>query len=283
MLKTKTLNVNDKNGVVFLSFPKIDAVGGAFHGFSTRLGGVSEGVFSTMSFSTSLGDEREAVLENYRRFCFALGGDYKNVVLSAQTHTANLRIVTKEDVGKGLFCERDYTDVDGLVTNESGIILVTKYADCTPLAFFDPVKKVVAASHAGWRGTVKEIAKNTVDCMVKHFGCDPADILCGIGPNISQCCYEVDDPVIDEIKKLEYLDFEVCYFKKENGRYMLNLKELNRQILVHSGVKAENIDVADLCTCCNSDVFHSHRATGGKRGTLALMIGLDKAFKPEPL
>ena len=274
MLKTNTLNVNNKNGVVFLTFPKLDAAGGNIHGFSTRLGGVSEGIFSTMSFSTSLGDKRESVLENYKRFCFALGGDFKSVVLSDQTHTANVRVVTKEDIGKGLFRDRDYTDIDGLVTNERGIILVTQYADCTPLAFYDPVKKVVAASHAGWRGTVSEIAKNTVTVMMNDFGCDPADILCGIGPNISQCCYEVDDPVINEIKKLEYLNPDACYYKKENGRYMLDLKEVNRQILISSGIKSENIDVADLCTCCESEFFHSHRATGGKRGTLALMIGL---------
>lgn len=274
MLYSKTLKVNNKNGVVFLSFPKFDAKGGVFHGFSTRLGGVSRGIFSTMSFSLSLGDEKEAVFENYKRFCEAIGGDFKNTVLSEQTHTANVRIVTKEDVGKGLFYDRDYTDVDSLVTNESGIVLVTQYADCTPLAFFDPVKKVVATAHAGWRGTVLQIAKNTVDTMTNHFGCNPKDILCGIGPNISDCCYEVDDPVINEVKKLEFLDFHACYTEKENGKYMLNLKEVNRQILINCGIRAENIDLADLCTCCNRDIFHSHRASCGKRGTLALMIGL---------
>lgn len=274
MLKSNTLKVNNKNGVVFLSFPKFDAAGGNIHGFSTRLGGISEGIFSAMSFSMSLGDKKESVLENYKRFCEALGGDYKNTVLSDQTHTANVRIVTKEDIGKGLFYERDYTDVDGLVTNERGVLLVTQYADCTPLAFFDPVKKVVAASHAGWRGTVAQIAKNTIDIMVNNFGCNPKDILCGIGPNIGQCCYEVDDPVINEIHKLEFLDFGKCYYKKDNGRYMLDLKEVNKQILINCGIKEYNIDIADLCTCCKAEYFHSHRATGGKRGTLALMIGL---------
>lgn len=274
MLKSKTLNVKNENGVIFLTFPKIEAAGGVLHGFSTRFGGASEGVFSTMSFSTSLGDKRESVLENYRRFCSAIGGDFKNTVLSDQTHTANVRVVTEADVGKGLFRERDYTDIDGLVTNGKGVILVTQYADCTPLAFYDPVKKVVAASHAGWRGTVSLIAKNTVDTMVREFGSKREDILCGIGPNIDRCCYEVDDPVIDEIRKLEFLDFDTCFSDKGRGKYMLDLKEVNRQILVYSGILPENIDTADLCTCCNSDIFHSHRATGGKRGTLALMIGL---------
>ena len=274
MITSNTLKLNNKNGVVYFSFPKIDAAGGALNGFSTRLGGVSEGVFSTMSFSTSLPDKRESVLENYNRFCSAIGGDFKNAVLSDQTHTANVRVVTKEDIGKGLFYERDYTDIDGLVTNEKDILLVTQYADCTPLAFYDPVKGVVAASHAGWRGTVALIAKNTIDVMVNEFGSNPKDILCGIGPNISVCCYEVDDPVINEVKKLSFLDFDRCVFPKENGKYMLDLKEVNRQILVYCGVLPKNIDIADLCTCCSSDIFHSHRATKGKRGTLALMIGL---------
>ncbi len=275
MLKSNTLNIHKNGEVTYLTFPKIETAGGVKHAFSTRMGGVSKGNFSTMSFGFSLGDNKEAVIENYRRFCKAFGADSSMAVLSQQTHTANLRVVTAEDIGKGIFKERDYSDIDGLVTNEKGIVLVTQYADCTPLAFYDPVKKVVATSHAGWRGTVKEIAAGTVKLMASRFGCNPANILCGIGPNIGKCCYEVDDPVINEINKLEYLDREKCYDIKGGGKYMLDLREVNRQILIHSGISPQNIDVADLCTCCNSDVFHSHRATKGKRGTLAMMIALD--------
>jgi YfiH family protein len=227
-----------------------------------------------MNFGFSLDDNPQAVAENFRRFCSVFGTDCKNVVLSKQTHTANIRVVTKEDAGKGLFRPLDYTDIDGLVTDCPRLVLVTQYADCTPLAFYDPVKKVVATSHAGWRGTAQEIAARTIQVMINRFGCNAANILCGIGPNIGKCCYEVDDPVINEINKLEYLDTQMCYEVKGGGKYMLDLREVNRQIMVHSGIKPENIDVADLCTCCNSRFFHSHRATGGKRGTLALMISL---------
>lgn len=275
MISSNTLNVHKNGEVVYLTFPKIEQAGGVKHAFSTRFGGVSTGDCSTMSFGFSLGDKPENVLENYRIFCEAFGTDCKNAVLSQQTHTANLRIVTKEDSGKGIFLERDYSDIDGLVTNERGLVLVTQYADCTPLAFYDPVKRVVATSHAGWRGTVQEIAAKTIALMRDRFGSDPADILCGIGPNIGKCCYEVDDPVINEVNKLSYLELDSCYTPKGGGKYMLNLREVNRQIMVHSGINPQNIDVADLCTCCHSDVFHSHRATKGKRGTLALMIGLD--------
>ncbi len=275
MITSSTLNIKKADEVVFLTFPKIEAAGGVTHGFSTRLGGVSGGHCSSMNFSFTLDDSEADVIKNFEIFCRAIGSDSKNAVLSQQTHTANLRVVTSQDRGKGLFCERDYTDIDGLVTNEKGLVLVTQYADCTPLAFYDPVKRVVATSHAGWRGTVQEIGLKTVELMVSRFGCDPKNILCGIGPNIGKCCYEVDDPVIKEINKLSYLDLASCYTKKESGRYMLDLREVNREILINSGILPENIDVADLCTCCNSDIFHSHRATAGKRGTLALMIALD--------
>lgn len=272
MIESKTLNVHNKNGVVYLTFPKLDKVGGVTAAFSTRLGGVSTGHQSSMSFGFALGDKRENVLENYRLFCDAIGVDCKNVVLAKQTHTANIRKVTKKDIGKGIFKSQDYTDVDGLVTSDPDVVLVTQYADCTPLLFFDPVKKVAATSHGGWRGTVQEIALKTVEIMVKDYGSKAKDIVCAIGPNISKCCYEVDEPVISEINKLDYLDKSLCYEEKSAGKYMLDLKETNRQILLKAGIKEENIDIADLCTCCNSETFHSHRATGVKRGTLAAMI-----------
>lgn len=275
MLNSNTMNIHKNGEVVYLTFGKIEKAGGVKHAFSTRLGGVSKGACSSMSFGFSLGDNRQDVVANYDIFCRAFGADSKRAVLSHQTHTANLKVVTEEDIGKGIFVDRDYSDIDGLVTDCKNTVLVTQYADCTPLAFYDPVKKVIATSHAGWRGTVKEIAARTVELMQSRFGCDTADILCGIGPSISSCCYEVDDPVISEIDKLSYLDLSLCYTSKGGGKYMLDLKEVNRQILIHSGIRSENIDVSDLCTCCNADIFHSHRATGGNRGTLALMIALD--------
>ena len=139
MLNSNSLKVNNKNGVVFLTFPKIEAAGGAVHGFSTRIGGVSEGIYSSMSFSQSIGDNPSAVRENFNRFAKSIGADPSGITLSDQTHTANVRVITKEDIGKGLHKTRDYTDIDGLVTNVPGAVLVTQYADCTPLAFYGEV------------------------------------------------------------------------------------------------------------------------------------------------
>ena len=273
MIKSQTLNIHNTDGVVYITFPKLD-LAGALNAFSTRLGGVSRGAAASMNFSFTLDENADAVKENFRIFCRCVGFDPEKLVLSQQTHTANIRKVTEDDFGKGIWRERDYTDIDGLVTNVKGAVLVTQYADCTPLIFFDPVKKVAATSHAGWRGTVAEIGKKTGDILVSDYGSDPPDIIAAIGPNIAQCCYEVDDPVIKEINKLSYLDLSLCYTSKGNGKYMLDLREVNREILINAGLLPENIDVADLCTCCNSEIFHSHRKTMGKRGTLAAFISI---------
>ena len=273
MLKTSTLKIIEKGELKYIKFPKIDALGITNHAFSTRLGGVSTGIFSSMNLSFNRGDERENVLENYKRLCDAENISTENLVLSCQTHTNNVKIVTREHCGTGI-TKPSFSDVDGLITNERQVALVTQYADCTPLVFCDPVKKVIATSHAGWRGTVKEIGKVTVEKMCSHFGCEPQDIIVGLGPSIDKCCYEVDDPVFNEFKKLEYLDLESIFSAKGGGKYMLNLVEANRQILINAGILPHNIDCSDICTCCNSDSLHSHRASKGQRGNLALIIEL---------
>lgn len=273
MIKSKTLSVHKKDDVLYFTFPKLDRAG-AINAFSTRLGGVSSGNAASMNFSFQLDQSDKAVQENYKIFSSAVGFNPDKIIVAKQTHTDNIRIVTAEDFGKGVTRERDYDNIDGLVTNIKGAVLCTHYADCTPLLFFDPKKGVAATAHAGWRGTVLEIGAKTVYLMRDTFGCDPADIIAAIGPNISKCCYEVDTPVIEEINKIPYLDLPLCYTAKGDGKYMLDLKETNRQILIFAGIKPENIDIADLCTSCNSEIFHSHRKTCGKRGVLGAFIGI---------
>jgi YfiH family protein len=272
-MTSKTLKINNKNGVCYITFPKLEKLGLVNHLFSTRLGGVSQGRYESMHLSFLNGDKRENVLENYRRLCGCVDIDINNLVLSAQTHTNNVEIVTKNDCGKGIFKD-GFCDVDGLITNDSGVALVTQYADCTPLLFYDPVNRVVATSPSGWRGTVQQIGRRTVEVMTEKYGSRPEDIIAAVGPAIGRCCYEVDDPVINEIKKLSFLDFPRCYTEKDNGKYMLDLKEVNREILINAGLRHENIDVSELCTACNADLLHSHRKTAGKRGTLGAFIAL---------
>lgn len=272
-MKSNALKVNTNGDLQYITFPKLENTGVVRHLFSTRLGGVSSGRYATMNLSFTNGDKRDNVLKNYEKVCNAVGIDINHLVLSRQTHTNNVKNVTKNDSGTGIFKE-SFTDIDGLITNESGVALVTQYADCTPLLFCDPIKKVIASSHAGWRGTVKEIGKITVNKMVNEYGCNVKDIIACIGPCIRDCCYEVDAPVYNEFKKIPYLKLENIFKEKPNGKYMLNLVEANRQILINAGVLEENMDLSDICTCCNAETLHSHRATNGERGNLAAIIEL---------
>lgn len=273
-MESNNLNIIKKDDLVYIQFPKLSECGAVKHVFSTRHGGVSSGECATMNLSFNRNDSRNNVLENYNRLCSAVDIEVSNLVLSKQTHTNNVISVTSKQKGTGITLP-SFEDVDGLVTNEANVALVTQYADCTPLLFCDPIKRVIATSHAGWRGTAKQIGKVTVDKMVSDYGCDAKDIIAAIGPCIGQCCYEVDEPVYKEFLKIPYLDIRSIFICKSDGRYMLNLVEANRQILVHSGILPQNIDLSDICTCCNSKELHSHRATAGRRGNLAAIIQLN--------
>ncbi len=270
-MQSKTVEINRIGELVFITFPRLTACGTVRHAFSTRLGGVSTGQFSSMNLSFSA-DERQNVEKNYEILCSAVGIDTSHLVLSRQTHTDNVRTVTAADRLIG-YSRPSFQDVDGLVTNEPGVALVTQYADCTPLLFCDPVKRVAATSHAGWRGTAKGIGAKTVEKMVNEFGCKREDIIAAIGPAIGSCCYEVDTPVYKAFKNLN-ISLDDVFIPVNSEHFMLDLKLANKKILMASGVREDNIDVADICTCCNADSLHSHRATAGKRGNLAAIIEL---------
>ncbi len=254
----------------FESFEKIPFIE---HGFTTRLGGVSKGIYSTLNLSFARGDENEAVMENYRIVGRKIGYDIDDFVASHQTHTTNIRIVGTEDKGKGIIRERDYEDVDGLMTNEPGIVLFTYYADCVPLYFVDTVKKVIALSHSGWKGTVNRMGKVTVDKMVSEYGCDRKDIICAIGPSICRKCYEVSEDVAIEFKKnFSEKDVEQFLDDKHNGKYQLDLWKVNELILKEAGISENHIENRRICTCCNKDVLFSHRGLNGQRGNLAAFM-----------
>ena len=264
-----------EGAVPYLSFPMFRDTGLVTDGFSTRLGGVSKGCFSSLNLSFDRGDDRAAVAENFRRMGEALGVRCEDMVLSQQTHTTNIRIVTDEDRGKGITRERDYTDIDGLITNVPGICLVTTYADCVPLYFLDPVKKVIALSHSGWRGTVGKIGKKTVELMHDNFGSDPADILAAVGPSVCQDCYEVSADVIDRFKEVfDRSVWDELFYGKPDGKYQLDLWKANEKIFLEAGIRKDHIAVTNVCTHCNSGLLYSHRAMGDKRGNLCAFLAL---------
>ena len=279
--KKQTTQIREKNGVTYLVFPEIEKLGIVEHLFSTRLGGVSKGCYSSMNLSYTRGDEKGAVDENYCRISEVLGHGHKrdDFVSTFQTHTTNVRVVTEEDRGKGPFIERDYTDVDGLITNVPGIILSTFHADCPPVYFVDPVHKAIGLAHSGWKGTKGEISANVLKMMKENYCTDACDVICAIGPSICGDCYEIGEDVATEFSESytkEELDNYNILVPYTNNKYRLHLWNAIKLTLLKSGVKKENILVTDICPKCNPDLMFSHRVHHEQRGNLAAFLCLEE-------
>ena len=274
MIEKRTYRSEEGYVLPYLSFSSYEALPYIRHMFTTREGGVSKDIYESLNLSFTRGDDETAVLENYRRVAQALGTSIDHIVTSDQTHTTNVRPVGKEDLGKGITRPRDYKDVDGMITDQPGVLLATFYADCVPLYFVDPVHKAIGLSHSGWRGTVGRMGQATVEAMERSFGSQPKDLLCAIGPSICQDCYEVSRDVA------EAFIFAFPTHEKEIlqagalGKYQLDLWKANEIVLTEAGVLKEHIDLAGLCTCCNSSILFSHRASKGKRGNLGAFLML---------
>lgn len=267
--------VNEKDGVVFLTFPKL-VKAGVRHGFSTRMGGASSGYLGSMNLSFTRGDDPEKVYENFKRIAGAIGFHEDDLVLSSQVHDTKIRMVTAKDRGDGILRETEQ-GIDGLVTNEKNVPMYTSYADCVPLLFFDPENKVIAMAHSGWRGTVAKIGKKMVNYMRDHYGSEPSQIIAAIGPSICRDCYEVSEDVAEEFRRIFSADeIPLLMDDKGNGKYQLDLWKANELILKEAGIVEEHLDITDLCTCCNSDKLFSHRASHGKRGNLGCFMCLDE-------
>ena len=270
-----TTELKEKNHMPYIQFKNLSATGIVKHGFSTRKGGVSTGIFSSMNLNFKRGDDPDAVLENYRRMAAALNMRVEDMVLSDQTHTTNVRVITEEDRGKGILKPQDYSDVDGMITNVPGIVLVTSYADCVPLYFVDPVRKAIGLSHSGWKGTVGHIGQKTVWKMHEVYGSEPKDIVAAIGPSICQSCYEVSDDVAEAFRANFTADEAAdILLDKGNGKYQLDLWKANWYVLTDAGILSEHLSVTDLCTACHPDLLWSHRKTNGQRGGLSAFLSL---------
>ena len=267
----------ENEGVPLIKFHCLDEYGFVTLAFSTRFGGVSGGEYlSSLNFGWDRGDDDANVKENYKRMCKELKADYKKLVLSDQVHEEKVEYVD-EQYTAGEEIKKKLKMTDGMVTDKKGLVLATSYADCVPLFFVDTKNKAIGSSHSGWRGTVAQIGRKTVEKMKKCFGTDAKDLICIIGPSICQNCYEVSRDVAVEFEKVFKKDTERV-LKRNPGtadKYLLNLWEANRIILEKTGVPSENIHVSGLCTCCNPDILYSHRASGGKRGNLNGFIMLE--------
>lgn len=271
----EVLKRNESRGVEYLTFPSLEKTGIVSHLFSTRIGGASEGIYASMNLSYARGDRKEAVDENFRRIAEIMGREIQDFVLSDQTHTTNVRKVTEEDRGKGIVYQKDYCDVDGLITNERHIVLATFYADCVPLFLVDKKHRAIGLSHSGWKGTAGHMGEHTLLAMREAYGTNPEDVEIGIGPSICKDCYEVGEDVAeafaagfpDKVRK-------DILFAKGGGKYHLDLWKANEYIFHMAGVPKEQISVTDICTCCNPNYLFSHRASQGKRGNLGAFLCL---------
>ncbi|GGI43303.1 laccase domain protein YlmD [Paenibacillus marchantiophytorum] len=250
-------------------------------GFTSRHGGVSLEPFTTLNCGLHVNDVPEHVVRNRELVAEALEQPFEAFTYAEQVHGNEVVIVSLEERGSGRASrEAALQAKDGFITKETGIVLCAQFADCVPLFFYDPIKRVVGLAHAGWKGTVLNISKATIDLMTHTFGSSASDIRTAIGPSIGACCYEVDQSVANRAKAVleevqaAPVEHSTVMVAKENGKYMLNLQELNRILLQQAGILSSYIEVSQLCTSCNTDKFFSHRKEGGATGRMIAWIGL---------
>ncbi len=241
------------------------------HGFSTRIGGVSEGIFESLNLGMNRGDDEDKVTKNWSIFLESCGIYTDSFVCGQQVHENRVAIVTKENAHPA-YKQPELIKADGYVTKDAGVPVAIFTADCTPLLLADEVGGVVGAIHCGWRSTVSDIEKNAIDAFIT-LGSEPENIKASMGPAIGKCCFEVGKEVIDAAKNLIGAMPEELYSESINqGKYMLDLQGVIKIRLLQLGLKEENIEIINECTMCNTDKYWSHRGTAGIRGSQANVI-----------
>lgn len=274
MIKEKTENyqLHREGERQYLTFPQLDDYEELRHLFTTRHGGVSQGPCANWNFGERHLDADENILRNFEILGKVLGADTDQMVTSAQTHTTNIKVVTAADRGKGVIRDRDYADIDGLMTDERNIAIITGHADCNAIFFFDPVRQVIGLAHSGWRGTLAGIGMTMVSKMEAEYGCNPPDIIAGIGPSLCQDCFEVDEDVAQAFFDADEGNRQFC--ERRGCKTHIDLKGMIRRDLLAAGLEAENLADMELCTKCNKDVFFSHRGHQGRRGLMVAAMML---------
>lgn len=219
---------------------------------------------------------KEQYIKNYRLLADALEIDYNNIVRPCQTHSSNVKVI-EEKVNSISFFSEDLKNTDGLLTNNSNVIFSLSYADCMPIFLYDPMKKVVGNIHSGWRGTVSKIGQRAVNLMIDKYNCNPEDIICCIGPTIRKDHFEVKE----DVKEIFYNKFnytgkidEIIKADLSNNSYYIDTVLVNRLMLKEVGLLDKNIIDSNICTACNSSIFHSYRVDGKLSGRNTAIMGL---------
>ncbi len=259
---------NNKDGLIYMSSDKIRAR----HAFTTRHGGVSEGIFASLNLGSNRGDDPDAVRENYRRLCALFGVGIDDCAVTKQVHENVVRIVDMDD--RHVCMSAVPYEADGIVTAAKDLPIICMVADCVPVLLWDEEEHAIGAVHCGWRSSVGDILKNALEAMAS-LGAQPANIHAAIGPSIGRCCFETDDDVPDAITLYLGGDTEGLFDRRDDGKTMVDLRAANARRLIQLGLKAENIDISDECTYCSHDKYWSHRYTRGNRGSQAAVIVLD--------
>jgi hypothetical protein len=254
------------NGVAYYTFEALDGFPEVVHAVTTRHGGVSSGRYASLNLTTGTGDDPAAVRENLDRVCAALGLRREDTVSPNQRHTANARRIEWSDRGQV------YTGFDIFVTDRPDVGLVLRYADCTPVLLYDPVRRAAAVVHSGWRGTVQGASRVAVETLAREYGSRPEDLVAGIGPSIGPCCYEVGDEVGDAVRSAFSHAGDLLLARPGKVRRHFDLWAANRRWLIDAGV--QRIEVAGLCTACRVDEFYSYRAENGKTGHFGAVMAL---------
>ncbi len=261
------------NGLWFAFAPKLRAAG-IKHAFTTRLGGKSLLGEGDLNMALHVADDAKLVRENRQRASEALGIDFCRLIAAEQVHGTNIVCVDAAQAGRGRL---DYTDsiagTDGLLTNSAGLGLMLCYADCVPVIIADPISKVVAVVHAGWRGTVSLIVEQAVNKMVAEFSVRAADCLAVVGPAIGACCYKVDQKVL-KMAAENMTNHQAFFYQTAENSWQFDLWQANRQQLLAVGLQADSIVMGNICTACNSRLFFSHRAEAGHTGRFAALVWL---------
>lgn len=262
-----------QNNVPFLASELLDEAGGVAHGFSTRLGGVSEGMWDSLNLGVKRGDNPDHVRENYRRFLSVLGAEGTLLAMCNQVHGTEIRNLTTADLNRDPY-DKTAFEADGIMTAIPGVSLVVFSSDCIPVLLYDPVRKVIAALHAGWRGTAAGIVTTAVEQMRAVYGSDPANLLAAIGPGIDKCCFETHEDVPNAMTAALATDGLPFIDLMENGKFSVDLKGINAKRLELAGLAPDHIELCRDCTCCMTDKYWSHRRLGTQRGSMASVITL---------
>ncbi|MFO7977240.1 MAG: peptidoglycan editing factor PgeF [Bacteroidales bacterium] len=269
------MNTTDKAGTTLYHFENLSAEPSIRHYVSTRKGGFSRKPFCGLNIGFHVGDDNFSVLQNRRQLSQAAGLNLMCCTFAQQDHTANIAIIDRKSRGRGADdWESAIPNTDGMITNVENICLNVQVADCVPILLYDPRQRVIAALHAGWKGTLKRIAPHAIEMMIQQYGCKAENILAGLGPSNGPCCYEVGEDVKRETLMAFGSTHQVILPGKTPGKYIFDQWQANKMQLLEYGLKEEHIELSGLCSQCHHDTFFSSRADHGTTGRIAAGIML---------